>query len=124
VVTRNTSEGTSLALPTVNITGFTDQMKAAITKADATPVPLQGVSFDTAGNLLGDAKARLSSLGTMLNDNSTLKATITTYGESIEEATSRANAIKSSLTRAGISTERITTQPELGAGLPTISFSK
>jgi hypothetical protein len=107
-----------------NAQNFTDRMKAAIASGDATPVAIQGVDFDSAGNLSAEAQSKLSQLGTLINENPSLRVTITTYGSGVEEATSKANAIKTALVRTGLGVERITTQPEVGQGLPKISFAK
>src|SRR5262249_18598898 len=70
---------------------FTDRMKAAIASADAAPVALQGVDFDSSGNLSAEAQSKLSQLGTLINENPSLRVTITAYGNGVEEATSKAN---------------------------------
>jgi Bacterial protein of unknown function (DUF937) len=103
---------------------FTDRMKAAIASGDATPVALQGLDFDSSGDLSAEAQTKLSQLGALVNENPSLKVTITTYGSGVEEATSKANAIKTALVKTGLGAERITTQPEVGQGLPKISFTK
>lgn len=103
---------------------FTEQMKAAIGKADGAPVALQGVDFDSSGNLSAEAQAKLSQLGTLINQNPSLRVTITTYGNGVEEATTKAKAIETALVRTGLGAERITTKPEVGQGVPKISFAK
>jgi len=103
---------------------FTDRMKAAIASGDTAPVALPGIDFDSSGNLSAEAQTKLSELGKLINDNPSLRATITTYGSGVEEATSKANAIKAGLVKTGLGPERISTQPEVGQGLPKISFAK
>jgi len=103
---------------------FTDRMKAAIASGDTAPVALQGVDSDSSGNLSAGAQTKLSELGKLINDNPSLRVTITTYGSGVEEATSKANAIKAGLVKTGLGPERISTQPEVGQGLPKISFAK
>jgi hypothetical protein len=103
---------------------FTDRIKAAIAKGDGAPIALQGLDFDGSGNLSAEAQAKVSQLGTLINENPSLRVTITTYGAGVEEATTRANAIKTAFVRTGLGPERITTQPEVGQGLPKISFAK
>jgi len=103
---------------------FTDRMKAAIASGDASPVALQGIDFDSSGNLSAEAQTKLSQLGTLINENPSLRVTITTCGNGVEEATGKANAIKTALVKTGLGPERITTQPEVGQGLPKISFAK
>ena len=103
---------------------FYDRMKAVIAKDDATPVALQGVDFDSSGNLSAEAQAKLSQLGKLINENPSLRVTITTYGNTVEEAAGRAKSIQSALVGTGLGAERITTQPEVGQGLPKISFAK
>jgi len=104
--------------------GFTDRMKAAIASGDAAPVALQGVDFDSSGNLSAEAQTRLSHLGKLINESPSTQVTITAYGNGVEEATSRAKAIQAALVRAGLGPERISTQPEVGQGLPKVSFAK
>jgi hypothetical protein len=103
---------------------FTDRMKAAIASGDATPVALQGVDFDSSGNLSQAAQTKVSQLGALISENPSLRVTITTYGSGVEEATSKANALKTALVKTGLGADRITTQPEVGQGLPKISFAK
>jgi hypothetical protein len=103
---------------------FTDRMKAAIASGDGAPVALQGIDFDSSGNLSAEAQTKLSQLGTLINENPSLRVTITTYGNGVEDATGKANAIKTALVKTGLGPERITTQPEVGQGLPKISFAK
>jgi hypothetical protein len=122
--TVNTGASTNFSSLGANVQSFGDRMKAAIASGDGTPVPLQGVDFDSSGNLSPEAQTKLSQFGTLAKENPTLRVTIITYGNGVEEATSKANAIKTSLVRAGLGAERITTQPEVGQGLPKISFAK
>ncbi len=122
--TVNTGGATNLSSLGANPQNFTDRVKAAIAKGDGAPVALQGLDFDSSGNLSAEAQAKLSQLGTLLNESPSLRVTITTYGNGVEEATSNANAIKTALVRTGLGAERITTQPEVGQGLPKISFTK
>jgi hypothetical protein len=122
-----TADQTSTAVNTGAATSaqsFTETMKAAITRADGAPIPLQGVDFDSSGNLSPEAQTRLSQLGSLANENPSLRVTITTYGSGVEEATSKANAIKAGLVKTGLGPERINMQPEVGQGLPKISFAK
>src|SRR5262249_41926855 len=106
------------------VQAFTDRMKTAIASGDATPVALQGVDFDSSGNLSPEAQTKLSQLGALINENPSLRVAITTYGSGVEDATGKANAIKTALVKAGLGAERITTQPEVGQGMPKISFTK
>jgi Bacterial protein of unknown function (DUF937) len=122
VVGTAVTNGPTLGVNTAQ--AFTDRMKAAIASGDATPVALQGVDFDSSGNLSQQAQTKLSQLGVLMSENPSLRATITTYGSGVEEATSKANAIKTALVKTGLGAERITTQPEVGQGLPKISFAK
>jgi hypothetical protein len=114
----------SAATPGATVQAFTEQMKAAIGRADGAPVALQGVDFDSSGNLSAEAQAKLSQLGTLINQNPSLRVTITTYGNGVEEATTKAKAIETALVRTGLGAERITTKPEVGQGLPKIRFAK
>src|SRR6267142_1086688 len=104
--------------------GFPDRMKAAIASGDAAPVALQGVDFDSSGNLSGDAETRLLQLGKLINESPSMQVSITAYGNGVEEATSRAKAIQAALVRGGLAPERISTQPEVGQGLPKARFAK
>jgi hypothetical protein len=99
-------------------------MKAAIGRADGAPVALPGVDVDSSGNLSAQAQTKLSQLGTLINQNPSLRVTITTYGNDVEEATTKAKAIETALVKTGLGAERITTKPEVGQGLPKISFAK
>jgi hypothetical protein len=122
-----TADQTSTAVNTGAATSaqsFAENMKAAISRVDGVPVALQGVDFDSSGNLSPEAQTKLSQLGTLVNENPSLRVTIIAYGSGVEEATSKANAIKAGLVKTGLGPERITTQPEAGQGLPKISFAK
>jgi hypothetical protein len=119
---RNTGAVTSTSLPT-DIRSFGDRLKAAVATGGGI-VTLEGVSFDSSSNLSPDARARLGMLAKTLNDNTSLKATITTYGKTLEESTDRGNAIKSDLANSGLSPDRVNIQPEVGDGVPKVSFHK
>jgi OmpA-OmpF porin, OOP family len=126
LTTRSTGMANSatMALPQGDLANFTDRIKTAITSSDGTPIDLQGVTFDTAGNLTTAAKNSLTSLGNMVKDYSNVKVTITAYGPTADEATARANTIRSTLVDLGITEERILVQPEVGDGLPKVRFNK
>jgi hypothetical protein len=116
---------TPAALPRVDIAGLTDRLKTAIAGTDGSPVELQGVSFDNSGNLLPTAKDSLVALGNLLTAQPSLKLNLTAYGKTADEASSRANAIRSALVRLGIPAERIVTQSEIGdSSVPKVSFTK
>jgi Bacterial protein of unknown function (DUF937) len=120
----NTGAATNFSARGVNTQDFTDRIKAAIARGDRTPVPLQGVDVDSSGNPSPEAQAKLSQLGTLINESPSLRVTITTYGTGVEDATAKANALKTALVKTGLGAERISTQPEVGQGLPKISFAK
>jgi outer membrane protein OmpA-like peptidoglycan-associated protein len=122
--TLGTGAGTNVSTLGVNGQAFTDRMKAAIAMGDGTPVALQGVDFDSTGNLSADAQTRLSQLGKLINESPSTQVSITAYGNGVEEATSRAKAIQAALVRTGLGPERISTQPEVGQGLPKARFAK
>jgi hypothetical protein len=122
--TVNTGGATNLSSLAANPQNFTDRVKAAIAKGDGAPVALQGLDFDSSGNLSPGAQAKLSQLGKLISESPSLRVTITTYGNTVEEATSRAKAIQTALVGTGLGPERITTQPEVGQDLPKISFGK
>ena len=119
-----TQTGTGYGVPQTDFTSFMDQMKGAITRADGTPLDLRGMSFDSLGDLSGDAKTRLSALGKMVNNYPGLKMTVISYGKTADEAASKASSIKTALANAGLSTERIAVQEEVGQGWPKVSFNK
>ncbi len=114
----------ALVAPSAAVANFADQFKTAISSADATPADLQWVNFDSTGSLTADAKAKLATLGNLINAAPGVKATITTYGATTDDAANKASAIKSALVDAGVSTDRITTQTEVGQGWPKVSFTK
>ena len=103
---------------------YIDQFKAAVARADGSPVELQGVGFDSSGALSSDAKTKLSALGRMINGYPALKVSITAYGQTQDEAATKADALKSALASAGVSTDKVSTQTAVGDGLPKISFMK
>jgi hypothetical protein len=111
-------------LPHVDTANLADRLKTAIASGDGSSVNLEGVNFDSTGNLSAVARSPLSLLGKMINANPDLKATITAYGKTSEDAASRANAIKSALVNSGVPTERVTVQPEVGDAYPKVSFTK
>jgi hypothetical protein len=119
-----TGAGTNVSTLGVNGQAFTDRMKAAIATGDGTPVALQGVDFDSSGNLSGDAETRLLQLGKLINESPSMQVSITAYGNGVEEATSRAKAIQAALVKGGLAPERISTQPEVGQGSPKARFAK
>lgn len=116
--------GTNFSAVGANAQSFNERMRAAIASGEGTPIRLQGIDFDSSGNLSAEAQTKLSQLGTLINENPSLRVTITAYGARVEEATSKANAIKSALVKTGLGADRITIQPEVGQGLPEISFAK
>jgi hypothetical protein len=126
LTTRSTGMANSatMPLPQVDIANFTDRIRTAITSSDGTPIDLQGVTFDSAGNLTTAAKNSLTSLGNVVKGSSNVKVTITAYGKTTDEATARANTIRSTLVNLGITEDRILVQPEIGDGIPKVSFNK
>jgi outer membrane protein OmpA-like peptidoglycan-associated protein len=106
-----------------NQQAFRDQMQAAIDRGDSTPVALQGVDFDNAGNLTAEAQAKVAQLGKVINEKPSMRVTINTYGNSVEEAATRAKTIQSALVGTGLGPERIATRSEVGQGAPKISFA-
>jgi hypothetical protein len=60
----------------------------------------------------------------MMKNNPSVKATISVYGATADEAATRANGIKSTLVNMGIPDDRFSLQPEVGEGMPKISFGK
>jgi hypothetical protein len=115
---------TNLQLPRADTFGLIDRLKNSIASLDGQPVDLAGVNFDSSGNLLPAAKGAVAAIGNMMKNNPSAKAMITVYGASGDEATARANQVKSTLVNMGIPDERVTLQPQVGQGMPKISFAK
>src|SRR5262249_18020258 len=103
---------------------FGSRLKTAIANGGTVTVSLEGASFDDSGNLVAGSTGPLSLLSGIMNDNRHLKATITAYGNTSEEAATRANALKSALVKNGISEDRIDARSEIGNTFPKISFTK
>jgi hypothetical protein len=121
---QNTGAVTGTMVPGVDLQGFTDHLKTAINSGDGSPVDLTGVGFDNMGNLTTEGKTRLAAMSKLLSDNTSLKVTLTTYGRTLEDSTARANSIKSALAATGIASDRLSVQPEIGAGMPKVAFTK
>jgi hypothetical protein len=120
----SSTSNTGASAPRVDTTGFTDRFKEAVTSANGAPIELQGVTLNSPGGLSSDAEKKLSALGKMINEYPSLKVSITAYGKTEAEAAGKADAIKTALATAGVSPERVSTQPATGEGWPKISFTK
>jgi len=101
-----------------------DRLKSAISSGDNSTVDLSGVDFDSSGNVVSMAKSSLATLGNVIKDNPSLKVAITAYGKTADEASARANSIKSALVRMGILGDRVSVQSEVGDSFPKVSFIK
>jgi hypothetical protein len=115
---------TNLELLRINAANFADRLRTAIATSDGTPINLQGVNFDSSGNLSSTTRNSLFSLWNMIKDNPAIKTTITAYGKTADEASSRATAIQSSLAKMGIEQNRIAVRSDVGESLPDVSFTK
>lgn len=113
---------TEAQLSKFNLADLTDRLKTAIAGHDGNPVDLQGVAFDGSGTLSPAASDSVSLVGKMINANPSLRVTIAVYGKTAEEATTRANALQEALVKTGVASDRLTIQPEVGDGMPKISF--
>jgi hypothetical protein len=116
----------TVASPTFQLPGtnLAYQLKRVMEGTDATPIDLDGVSFDSSGTLSPGAKSSLSALRATINDHPSARVMLTVYGPTAEEAGSRANTLKSALVGAGISEDRISIRPEVGTGVPKLSLMK
>jgi hypothetical protein len=103
---------------------YVDQFKAAVARADGSPVELPGVGFDGSGTLSRDAKAKVSAVGRMINAYPALRVAVTAYGKTEDDAARNTEALKSTLTTAGVPNDRVSAQPQIGDGAPRISFMK
>jgi hypothetical protein len=117
-----TSMPSNIQLP--GVTDFTERMNTAIASSVGNPVELTGMDFDSTGNLSNTSKSALTSLGSLLNNTPSLGVTLTSYGNTAEEAAAKASAIKSVLVSTGVAEDRITTRSEIGQAIPKISFKK
>jgi outer membrane protein OmpA-like peptidoglycan-associated protein len=121
----DTAVSSNVQLPGINTDRLADQLKSAIARSDGSRVDLDGVSFDRSGTLSPAAMDAINRLGQMIKDNPSLKVTITTSGQSMDEAARRGNTIKSMLAAAGVARERIFVEPQIDGGpVPKVSFTK
>lgn len=103
--------------------GIADHMAKAISTGDwSKPIELQGVSFDSTGTVADSDTKQFQQIRSVLSAVPNVKVQITAYGETEEAGVSRANSIKTALTDAGVSAERITTRGQTGAGIPTFNL--
>jgi hypothetical protein len=119
-----TAGSTVIDTARADLASLTDRLKNAISGTDAGPVDLTGLGFDNSGTVSPTARNVLSSLGSLMSDNPSVKADITTYGRTTEEAAARGNSIKSALLRMGITADRIVIHPEIGESVPKVHFIK
>ncbi len=121
--TAGTVASPSYQLPPTG-TNLVYQLKRVMDGTEGAPINLEGVSFDSSGNLSPAAKSSLSTLTGTMNDHPSTRVVITVYGPTAAEAGSRASTLKSEFVRAGISEDRISVRPEVGTGVPTLSLMK
>jgi hypothetical protein len=100
-----------------------DQVSQALARRDYnTSIDMSAVAFDDTGHLAAPAGSKIQELSTVLSANPNVKIIITAYGSSQEEGLTRANAIKSALTDASISGDRIQTNGKAGTSAPTLNL--
>jgi len=85
---------------------------------------LSNLSFDRAGHLANSSNAELRQLGSVLKAAPSLNVSITGYGTTQDEGVAKANSIKSALTSAGISPDRVLARGETGSGAPSMRLMK
>jgi outer membrane protein OmpA-like peptidoglycan-associated protein len=102
-----------------------DNLAKTVTSGDFShPVSLQDLSFDSSGNLADSARGQIKQLGSVLNAAPNLKIRLTGYGQTQDAGQSQADAIKSALTSAGVSPDRISTTGEAGNQAPSLSVAQ
>jgi OmpA-OmpF porin, OOP family len=103
--------------------GIADQVSQALARRDFSgTIDMSSIAFDDTGHLAATAGSRIQELTSVLTANPSVKISITGFGASQEEGLARANAIKSALTDAGISGERIQTNGKAGTSAATLSL--
>lgn len=105
-------------------TNLAYQLTRAMNGSEYGAIALDGVSFDTSGNLSPAARSSISTLVGTINDHPSARVALTVYGPTVEAAASRANTLKSEFVGAGVPENRISTQPEVGTGVPKLSLTK
>lgn len=85
---------------------------------------LPNLNFDNAGHLADSSSADLQQIGTLMKAAPDLKLSITGYGATDEEGTAKANSIKSILTSAGISPDRVLARGNTGSEMPSLRVMK
>ena len=85
---------------------------------------LQGLTFDSTGNLTQSAGTEFQQVASVLKAAPNTSIAITCYGTSAEDGKTKADSIKSMLTSAGISPERVLTRGEAGSGVPSVKLMK
>lgn len=85
---------------------------------------LSNLKFDSSGHLDESAHTELQQIGSVLKAVPNAKVSITGYGATQDEGMAKANSIKSRLTSAGVSAERMETRGDTGAGAPSVRLMK
>ncbi len=82
------------------------------------------LNFDNAGHLADSSSADLQQIGSVMKAAPNLKLSITGYGATDEEGAAKANSIKSILTSAGISPDRVLARGNTGSEMPSLRVMK
>jgi hypothetical protein len=85
---------------------------------------MQGLTFDSTGNLTQTANTQVQQIASILKAAPNLSIAITCYGSSADDGKSKADSIKSILTSTGISSERVLARGEQGSGVPSVRLMK
>lgn len=99
-----------------------DNLAKAATSGDfSRTFSFQELHIDSAGNLAESDHNQIQELASVLKAAPALKIKIIGYGQTEDAGLSQANAIKSALSSAGVSSDRITTSGETGSQVPALS---
>lgn len=102
-----------------------DRMVKALSSGDwGQKFDLQNLNFDSTGHLADSANADLQQIGTVLKSAPNINISITGYGATPEDGMTKANSIKSTLTSAGLSSDRVLAKGETGSGVPSVRLMK
>jgi len=102
-----------------------DRMTKAISSGNLKQTfALSNLSLDNNGRLQDSANNDLEQIGGILKAAPNLNVSITGYGATQNKGSAIADSIKSALTSAGISSDRVIAHGEIGTGVPTVRFMK
>jgi len=117
-----TQDLSSLNLPPGSIA---DRMAKAVSSGNWNQqFDLSNLKFDSSGHLEESANTELQQVGSVLKAVPNAKVSITGYGATQDEGMAKANSIKSSLTSAGVSSDRVDVHGDTGAGAPSVKLMK